>query len=53
MRGSLIVCTTSADDQLDFARLQLALDFYRKGPAVHFRAIVEEWDQFRIVKETY
>lgn len=36
-----------------FAKIQLALDFEKLGKGVMFRAIMEEWDQQRIVKETY
>lgn len=35
------------------ARVKLALDFEKLGKGVMFRAIMEEWDQQRIVRECY
>lgn len=37
----------------DYARIKLALDFERRGPGLIFRAIVEEWGPYRIVREVY
>lgn len=51
-RNTLIVATESCPDHL-FARIKLAMDFERKGPATVLQAIVEGWDQQRIVRETY
>jgi hypothetical protein len=34
-----------------FNRIKLALDFYERGPAFHFRALVEEWSLDRLVRE--
>lgn len=40
-------------DEVDFARVKLALDFERRGVAFALRAIVEKWDILRIVREVY
>lgn len=35
------------------ARIKLALDFDRRDAGLKFRAIFEDWDQERIVREIY
>lgn len=38
---------------VELAEVKLALDFSTLGNIIHLRAMVEEWDQERIVRETY
>ncbi len=37
----------------NLALVKLSLDFKRKSAALHLRAILENWDQQRIVREVY
>lgn len=52
----LIVCDAvpgHMDEVVQFARVKLAVDFYRKGNLFCFRAMAEGWDQRRVVREVY
>lgn len=38
---------------LELARMRLSLAFDRLSPATKVRAIVEEWDYARVIREVY
>lgn len=40
-------------DDVHLARIRLAIDFSRRPASFRLRAIVEEWEHDRIVREMY
>ncbi len=51
IRHKIIIADTTVTD-VHLARVKLALDFERR-PEIIFQAIMENWDQPRIVREMY
>ncbi len=55
-REKLVDFSTCGGEQLTaqgMARIKLALDFHRKGPAFVFRSVFEQWGHQRLLLEVY
>ena len=52
-RGKVVELRMEDNTDFMFARVQLALAVKCKGLAFVLRAIVEDWDLYRLVRETY
>lgn len=49
----LVMLSVTPLTDKDFEEINVARAFMRRGPAFVFRAIMENWDRFRIVRELY
>ncbi len=55
-RGELIIDSGNHSEEersLAIARIQLAVAFYRRSPKFKLRAIIERWNNRRVVREMY